>query len=170
MAEQKREQTEKNPVGAAVLSAIFPGVGFFYIGNVVKGIAYILIFTSLIVLEVESKRGSEHVVFGLMIAGFYIFQIFDSYNEAKKFSFREEPVTNGAEHLSLFGSILILVIGVFFQLAELDIIRYRDVTKLWPIILIALGGRFIYTYTRSTREEGTGNESQLDKQDNGGEK
>ena len=161
MAEKKRVPTEKNPVGAAVLSAIFPGVGFFYIGNVVKGIAYILIFASLIVLEVESSRGSEHVVFGLMIAGFYIFQIFDSYNEAKKASLMEEAVTNGPEKISLFGSVLILVIGVFFQLAELDILRYRDIVKFWPIILIALGARFIYTYSLSSREEGS---------ENGGEK
>ncbi len=67
MDEKKRVPTEKNPVGAAVLSAIFPGVGFFYIGNVVKGIAYILIFASLIVMEVESRRAGEHVAFGLMI-------------------------------------------------------------------------------------------------------
>jgi hypothetical protein len=153
MAEEKRVPTEKSPVGAAVLSAIFPGVGFFYIGNAVKGIAYILIFAALIVLEVESRRAGEHVVFGLMIAGFYIFQIFDSYNEAKKASLREEAVTNGQEKISLFGSVLILVIGVFFQLAELDIIRYRDIVKFWPIILIALGARFIYTYSLTGREE-----------------
>ena len=153
MAETKQVQTEKNPVGAAVLSAIFPGVGFFYIGNAVKGIAYILIFASLIVLEVESRRAGEHVVFGLMIAGFYIFQIFDSYNEAKKASSREEAATNGREQLSLFGSVLILVVGIFFQLAELDIIRYRDIVKFWPIILIALGARFIYTYSLSAKEE-----------------
>lgn len=153
MAEKKQIPTDKNPVGAAVLSAIFPGVGFFYIGNAVKGIAYILIFASLIVLEVESRQAGENVVFGLMIAGFYIFQIFDSYNEAKKASLREEAVTNGQEKLSLFGSVLILVIGVFFQLAELDIIRYRDIVKFWPIILIALGARFIYTYSLSAKEE-----------------
>lgn len=161
MAEKKRVPTEKNPVGAAVLSAIFPGVGFFYIGNAVKGIAYILIFASLIVLEVESRRTGEHVVFGLMIAGFYIFQIFDSYNEAKKASLREEVVTNGQEKISLFGSFLILVIGVFFQLAELNILRYRDIVKFWPVILIVLGARFIYTYSLGSREE---------ESENGGEK
>lgn len=153
MAEEKRVPTSKNPVGAALLSTICPGVGFFYIGNAVKGIAYILIFASLIVLEVESKRAGEHVVFGLMIAGFYIFQIFDSYNEAKKASLKEGAITNGQEKLSLFGSFLILGIGVFFQLAELDIIRYRDLVKFWPIILIALGARFIYSYSLGSREE-----------------
>jgi len=161
MAEEKQVPNEKNPVGAAVLSAIFPGVGFFYIGNVVKGIAYILIFASLIVLEVESKRAGEHVAFGLMIAGFYIFQVFDSYNEAKKVNSGKEPVTNDQQKISLFGSVLILVIGILFQLAELDILRYRDIVKFWPIILIVLGARFIYTYSLGGKEE---------KIDNGGEK
>ena len=161
MAEEKQVPNEKNPVGAAVLSAIFPGVGFFYIGNVVKGIAYILIFASLIVLEVESKRAGEHVAFGLMIAGFYIFQVFDSYNEAKKVNSGKEPITNGQQKISLFGSVLILVIGILFQLAELDILRYRDIVKFWPIILIVLGARFIYTYSLGGKEE---------KIDNGGEK
>jgi dipeptide/tripeptide permease len=161
MAEKKPVPTEKNPVGAAVLSAIFPGVGFFYIGNAVKGIAYIFIFISLIVLEVESHRALEHVAFGLMIAGFYIFQIFDSYNEAKKTSAREEVVTNGEEKISLFWSVTILVVGIIFQLIELDVFRFRDVTRLWPILLIALGARYIYTYTLGSREEGS---------ENGGEK
>lgn len=153
MAEEKRVPTEKNPVGAAVLSAICPGVGFFYIGNVVKGIAYILIFASLIVLEVESRRDSEHVVFGLMIAGFYIFQILDSFNEAKKDNLRINTVTNGQEKISLFGSVLILVVGIFCQLAELNVLRYRDLAKFWPIILIAVGARFIYTYSLGSREK-----------------
>lgn len=161
MAEEKRVPIEKNPVGAAVLSAICPGVGFFYIGNAVKAIAYILIFISLIVLEVESRRALEHVAFGLMIAGFYIFQIFDSYNEAKKTRAREEVVTNGEVKISLFWSVTILVVGIIFQLIELDIIRFRQVTRLWPILLIALGARYIYTYTLGSREEGS---------ENGGEK
>ncbi|UCH95610.1 MAG: hypothetical protein JSV88_01855 [Candidatus Aminicenantes bacterium] len=167
MAEKKRVPTEKNPVGAAVLSAIFPGVGFFYIGNVVKGIAYILIFAALIVMEVESNRDPEHVVFGLMIAGFYIFQIFDSYNEAKKTSSREKAVTNGEDKISLFWSVAVLVAGIIFQVAELDIIRYRDVTRLWPLILIALGARFIYTYTMTGRKEKE-DEYHLEKRETGG--
>lgn len=151
--DEKREarvRSEKSPVGAAILSALFPGVGFFYIGNIIKGIAYILIFTSLIVLEVEG-RGNEHLIFGLMIAGFYIFQIFDSYEEAKKTRYRtvEEEEGERRTPVSLFWAVTILVIGVFFQLAELDVITYRDIAKLWPIILIGLGVKYIYNYTRS---------------------
>jgi len=153
MDEKREVRTEKNPVGAAILSALFPGVGFFYIGNIIKGIAYILIFIALIVLEVEG-RGNEHIIFGLMIAGFYIFQIFDSYDEAKKTRYRIEPDSQTSkEEVSLFWAVTILTIGVFFQLAELDIISYRDIARLWPVILIGLGIKYIYDYTKQVGGE-----------------
>ena len=167
MAETRRQPNEKNPVGAAVLSAIFPGVGFFYIGNAVKGIAYMLIFATLIVLEIEG-RGSDHVVFALMIAGFYIFQVFDSHNEAKRVNSGEVPKTNGEEKISLFASFVILGIGIFFQLAELRIVRYRDLAKLWPLILIVLGARFIYTYAVTNREEKQENSCSVEQGETGG--
>lgn len=155
MDEKREVRTEKNPVGAAILSALFPGVGFFYIGNIMKGIAYILIFTALIVLEVEGQ-GNEHIIFGLMIAGFYIFQIFDSYDEAKKTRYRIEPDSQTPrEGVSLFWAVTILTLGVFFQLAELDIVTYRTIARLWPVILIGLGIKYIYNYTK---QEGGENE------------
>lgn len=160
MAEQ-RIVNEKNPLGAAILSALFPGVGFFYIGNVLKGIAYILIFASLIVLIVEG-RGNDAPMLGIMIGGFYIFQIFDSFNEAKRTRYKEEIVeTNRSEGVSLTASVIILVIGVVFQLAELRLIRYREIGKFWPLILIAFGAKFLYSYLKSAREEQEREENRL---------
>ena len=75
-------QKEKNPSLAAFL-AIFPGMGAIYNGNIIKGITYMLIFAILIVLT-DNAQDPDAVVFGLMIAGFFIFQIIDSYNEASK--------------------------------------------------------------------------------------
>lgn len=157
MDEKQEVRNEKNPVGAAILSALFPGVGFFYIGNVVKAIAFILIFASLIVLQVEA-RGKENIVFGLMIAGFYIFQIFDSYDEARRTGSRAIEGSPVKGQVSLFWAVIVLVIGVFFQLAELDVITYRHIARMWPIFLIGLGGRYIYSYYVQNKEEGGENE------------
>lgn len=160
MAEQ-RIVNEKNPLGAAILSALFPGVGFFYIGNVLKGIAYILVFASLIVLIAEG-RGNDAPMLGIMIGGFYIFQIFDSFNEAKRTRFKEEVVeAKNGEGVSLTVSVIILVIGVVFQLAELRLIRYSDIGRFWPLILIAIGAKFLYSYLKSAREEQEQEENQL---------
>jgi hypothetical protein len=159
MDEKKQIITKKNPLGAAVLSTLFPGVGFFYIGNFVKGIAYILVFVSLIVLATKA-RGHEVPVFVLMSVGFYIFQIFDSFDEAKKADYMTANKKKADEQkISLFIAVVMLVLGIIFQLANLDIIRFRDITRLWPIVLIALGIKSIYSYSRNKEvNEGEKNE------------
>jgi hypothetical protein len=145
-------QKEKNPALAAFLS-IFPGMGAIYNGNIIKGITYILIFAILIVLT-DNAQEADEVVFGLMIAGFFIFQIIDSYNEASKINQNvlvEENPKGHKEDLSLFSAIIVLVIGIVFQLANFDLITYRQVTRLWPLVLIIFGIKIVYNYFQ--REE-----------------
>jgi hypothetical protein len=100
-----KDQKEKNPSLAAFL-AIFPGMGAIYNGNIIKGITYMLIFAVLIVMT-DSANEPDAVVFGLMIAGFFIFQILDSYNEAGKINqnvLAEENPAKYKEDLSLFSA------------------------------------------------------------------
>lgn len=146
----------KSPGLAAVISAIFPGAGFFYIGNHLKGFIYMVIFASLIILEVNSSSefnssAPEIVFFGLMIAGFYFFQIFDSYNEAKKTGYeiiKEEVTEVKKEEISLLGSIIILIIGILFLMRNLDVLCFRDIVKLWPFFLIVIGIKLIFDYSK----------------------
>ena len=147
-----RGQKEKNSSLAAFL-AIFPGMGAIYNGNIIKGITYMLIFTILIVLT-DNAQDPDVVVFGLMIAGFFIFQIIDSYNEASKINQNvlvEENPKGHKEDLSLFSAIIVLVIGIVFQLANFDLLTYRQVTRLWPLVLIIFGIKIVYNYFQ--REE-----------------
>ncbi|MCK5057360.1 MAG: hypothetical protein KAT34_11930 [Candidatus Aminicenantes bacterium] len=155
MDNKQQAKSNKNPVGAAILSAMFPGVGLFYVGNKIKAITYIFIMAFLIMMIVEA-RGNDVIIFSLLLGGFHIYQIFDSFDEAKKS--RDRVIVNGEKviNVTLFWAITILAIGVICQLAELDIIRYRDIARLWPIILIGLGAKYIYTYSRS--KEGGQNE------------
>ena len=145
-------QKEKNPSLAAFL-AIFPGMGAIYNGNIIKGITYMLIFTILIVLT-DNGQDPDAIVFGLMIAGFFIFQIIDSYNEATKINqnvLNEQNPSRYKEDLSLFSAIIVLVIGIVFQLANFDLITFRQVTRLWPLVLIIFGVKIVYNYFK--REE-----------------
>lgn len=147
-----KNQKEKNPSLAAFL-AIFPGMGAIYNGNIIKGITYMLIFTILIVLT-DNAQDPDAVVFGLMIAGFFIFQIIDSYNEATKINqnvLNEQNPARYKEDLSLFSAIIVLVIGIVFQLANFDLITFRQVTRLWPLVLIIFGIKIVYNYFK--REE-----------------
>lgn len=147
-----RGRKEKNPSLAAFL-AIFPGMGAIYNGNFLKGITYMLIFAVLIVLT-NNAHDPDAVVFGLMIAGFYIFQIIDSYNDAGKLNQNSSPGEEsapGKEDLSLFSAIVVLVMGIIFQLANFDLITYRQITRLWPLALIAFGIKIVFNYFK--REE-----------------
>jgi predicted cobalt transporter CbtA len=143
---------EKNPSLAAFLS-IFPGMGALYVGNVLKGVTYILIFAGLIVLTSNASEG-DSVVFGLMIAGFYIFQIMDSYNEASRLNRSPAPEGTAGENredLSLMSAIVVLVIGILFQLVNFDLLTFRQVSRLWPLALIAFGVKIVFDYFK--REE-----------------
>ena len=90
----------------------------------------------------------------MMIAGFYVFQIIDSYNEASRMN--REPLTEsgrdgGTENLSLMASIIVLIIGVLFQLVNFDLLTFRQVSRLWPLMLIAFGVKIVFDYFK--REE-----------------
>jgi hypothetical protein len=147
-----KDNKEKNPSLAAFL-AIFPGMGAVYNGNFLKGITFMLIFAVLIVLT-SNAHDPDAVVFALMIGGFYIFQIIDSYNDAGRINQNaspgEEPA-RGKEDLSLFSAVVVLVMGIIFQLANFDLLTYRQVTRLWPLALIAFGIKIVFNYFK--REE-----------------
>ncbi|MCI0471942.1 MAG: DUF5668 domain-containing protein [Candidatus Aminicenantes bacterium] len=148
MADTKQVKNEKNPVGAAVLSALCPGIGFFYLGNKIKGIAYIFIMIFLVLLVTEG-HGKDVVVFSLLLAGFYIFQVFDSFDEARKMNESTAAEDKKSMGISLAWAITLVAVGIVCQLAELDIITYRNVAKLWPLVLIGFGAKYIYNYNRS---------------------
>lgn len=145
---------EKSPALAAFLS-IFPGMGSFYNGNILKGLSYGLIFAALIVLIVHA-RGNEPIVFAFLIAGFYIFQIIDSFNEAKRISSSGLEDEERETRMSLFASITILIVGIIFQLANLDLISYRRITELWPLLLIAIGLSIVISYYKKKEGEENG--------------
>jgi len=138
---------EKNPSLAAFL-AIFPGMGAMYNGNLLKSVTYIMIFAVLIVLT-SNAQDPDVVVFALMIAGFYVFQIIDSYNEASRLNRSPSPEgdpAEGRENLSLLSAIVVLAIGVLFQLANFDVLTFRQVSRLWPLALIAFGIKIVFNY------------------------
>jgi len=68
--------------GLAALLSLIPGVGQMYNEQYAKGLVFVLIFAALIQL-------TDHVsgMFGLLIGGFYIYQIIDAYKtaEARRF-------------------------------------------------------------------------------------
>jgi TM2 domain-containing membrane protein YozV len=65
-----------NPVLAAILGLI-PGVGAMYNGQFIKGLIHVMIFAVLV--------SAAHIygIFGLFIAGWVCYQVFEAYHTAK---------------------------------------------------------------------------------------
>jgi hypothetical protein len=169
----ENKQIEKSPVGASFL-AMVPSMGHFYAGNMIKGIAYALIFVFLLMMVING-RGDEVVPFALGLGGFYIFQIIDAYNEAKKASGRKRAMTEtdgetNEEESSLTMGIIILGLGIVFQLYALDLISFSIIGKFWPIFLVGFGGKLIYSYIKNNNEkkENPGTSGYETKENNGG--
>lgn len=152
--DENRDYTEKkNPGLAALISAIFPGSGLIYAGNYTKGFSYMLLFVLLIVLLVNSSTDGRHsmvteiIVFALLLAGFYVFQIIDSFNEAKKVGGEKiTPSGEKSEEISLTSSVIILILGILFLLRNLDVLSYNNIIKLWPLLIIGIGLKMVIEY------------------------
>ena len=67
---------EPSPAVAAVLGLI-PGVGAMYNGQFVKGLVHVVIFAVLV------SAAHNFGIFGLLIAGWVFYQVFDAYHTAK---------------------------------------------------------------------------------------
>jgi len=143
----------KSPVLAGILSVIFPGAGALYNGNYLKGIIMMIIFAGLVSIQ---GRGGQPFV-GLLLAGFYIFQIIDATNEAKSTRIPPETASASAfspaktggddEILAASGSIswgiILILLGGLFLLANFDIISYESFIDYWPLILVGLGLKLV---------------------------
>jgi TM2 domain-containing membrane protein YozV len=69
-------QGQPNPAVAAALGVI-PGVGAMYNGQFIKGLIHIFIFAILV------SSADHFPIFGLFIAGWIVYQVFEAYHVAK---------------------------------------------------------------------------------------
>lgn len=144
---------ERSPVLAAFL-AIFPGAGAWYAGNRSKALAYFGLFAGMVALLGQSH--ADGTALALVLAGFYVYQIIDSYNEACANGDNRVGAPGagaGGGGRSLFSSVLLVVLGLLFQGITLGWIPFRDIVRLWPLLLVGLGVRLLSNYVR--RQEGS---------------
>ena len=141
-----------NPVLAALLGLI-PGVGAMYNGQFAKGIVHVVIFAVLAGLSDSDQYGE---LWGLLLAFFIFYQVFDAYRTAKARllgqPLPEDPLGlsrglwGAGEAASTFsnvptGALVLIGLGVLFLLSNAGVFHWHWIGKLWPLILIALGIR-----------------------------
>lgn len=143
----------KSPVLAGLLSFFFPfGIGAFYNGEVIKGFIYLVLFAGLVSMQ---PHGAQPFV-GLLLAGFYFFQIIDSINTAKRINRRtllgkeaeaeEEQLSLVIKSGSIFWGIVLMAMGGILLLANFDAISYDTVFDFWPLVVIVIGLKLIVDY------------------------
>ena len=136
--------------GLAFLLGLIPGVGAIYNGQYLKGLLHVAVFGLLI--SAIDRSGGPQPLFGMMTAGFYFYMAFEAYHSAKK---RQMGLAvdewssiiprNTLSGRFPVGPILLIVLGVLFLLDELNWVRFYDVVRFWPLILIALGTYLLYS-------------------------
>ena len=143
-----------SPGLAGVLAGLFPfGVGQVYTGQYAKGLAHLLIF-SFLVWGVSNAGGGSEPFFGIMLAGFIVYQIIDAVRSAHAIRLGQPPpdpfgLTRAFTTVTgdkvpdtrqvPLGAIVLIGLGVLFLFDTLDLFPFHRIGRLWPLILIVLG-------------------------------
>lgn len=137
--------------GLAFMLGFIPGVGAIYNGQYVKGLIHVVIFGLLVAVLDNGQAGDLEPLFGMMLAVWFFYMAFEAYHTAKK-RLLGQPVD---EFSSIFprrnesakfpvAPLFLIAIGLLFLLNNLEIIRFSQIIRYWPIALIALGVYLLY--------------------------
>lgn len=128
---------KRSPAAALWLSVI-PGAGHVYVGQLSKGLMLILLVISTIQL-VSSGAGA----FGIFIPFLWLYGMLDAYQGAIAYNRIVEsggqPPRNTSFAFSKWWGFLLIGLGAVFTLDNLDILDLEDLTRFWPLGLVALG-------------------------------
>src|SRR5580658_6093011 len=138
--------------GLAFLLGLIPGVGAIYNGQYVKGLVHVIILGILIsIVSSGDAGGGLEPLFGMMIGVWVFYMAFEAYHTAKKRQIGQ-PVDEFSSLVSLHGRpsqfpvapAILIAVGLLFLLNNMDIIRFSQFIRYWPIALIALGVYMLY--------------------------
>lgn len=146
-----------NPAVAGVLAGFFPfGVGAVYCGQYIKGLVHLGIFVFLIVAVSSNVPWFIHMMLGLGIAFFYVYQIVDSVRTAQAiisgqpapdpFGFGQAfgPTQKRPDGTKMpTGAIILIVLGALFLL---NTALEFNLDRIWPLFLIGIG---VWLFARS---------------------
>ena len=139
--------------GLAFLLGLIPGVGAIYNGQYVKGLIHVVILGILIsIVSSDQTPGNLEPLFGMMIAVWVFYMAFEAYHTAKKRQLGlpvdefSSIVPRHGQTTSSFplAPVLLIAFGVVFLLNTLDIVRFTQLLRYWPIALIGLGVYMLY--------------------------
>jgi len=140
-----------NPAVAGILAGFFPfGVGAVYCSQYAKGLAHLVVMVLLIIGVSSDVPWYVHMVLGLGIGFFYVYQIIDAVRTAKAIQLGE-PAPDPFGLAATFGAgekfeatkipagaAVLIGLGVLFLLHTAGLFEF-GLDRFWPLILIFLG-------------------------------
>ncbi|MGE5644198.1 MAG: LiaI-LiaF-like domain-containing protein [Acidobacteriota bacterium] len=137
--------------GLAFVLGLIPGVGAIYNGQYAKGVVHVVIFGLLISIAGSGSVSGLEPLFGFLIAIWYFYMPFEAYHTARKRQLGE-PVDEFSSvfpmrtrHRGLpIGPLVLIALGVIFLLNTMDVLRFDQIIRWWPVALIGLGAYMLY--------------------------
>lgn len=144
----------KSPALAGILAIFLPfGVAAFYNGQILKGFIFLITFSGLV--SMQSHEVAQPFI-GILLAGFYFYQIIEAIQNAKSLNRRamaQEEAGEGKEEFpqfvktgSIFWGATLLALGVIFLLANFEVISYDTIFDFWPVVIIVIGVKLVADY------------------------
>ncbi len=143
----------KSPALAGILSFFIPGTGAFYNREMLKGFMFIIIFAGLVTMQ---TTGKGQPFLGILLGGFYFYQIIDSIQTAKAINRRFllgeeeaekiEEIPQAMKSGSIFWGLILIALGGILTLANFEVISYDAIFDFWPLIIILIGIKLIVDY------------------------
>jgi TM2 domain-containing membrane protein YozV len=138
--------------GLAFLLGLIPGVGAIYNGQYVKGLIHVVVLGILISIVSSSEAsGGLEPLFGMMIGVWVFYMAFEAYHTARKRQLGQQvdefsslvPL-HGQRSSFPVGPAVLIAVGLLFLLNNMEIVRFSQIIRYWPIALIALGVYMLY--------------------------
>jgi TM2 domain-containing membrane protein YozV len=153
----------KSPALAGILTFFFPfGAGAFYNNQPIKGFVYLLTLAALVTIQ---GQGSAQPFVGILLGGFYFYQIIEAIQTSKSINRRAltgEEMEEVKEELpefvktgSVFWGVVLLTLGGILLLANFDIISYDTVFDFWPLVIIVIGVKLVTDYVAKKNINGS---------------
>ncbi len=152
----------KSPFLAGVLSFFFPfGIGPIYNRQVMKGLIFLIVFAGLVTMQ---TTGEGQPFLGILLGGFYIYQIIDAVQTSRsinrRFLLGEEEEVEEAEEFpqvvkagSIFWGTVLIALGGILLLANFEVMSYDTVIDFWPVLVIVIGLKLIADYFSKNKKE-----------------
>jgi TM2 domain-containing membrane protein YozV len=143
----------KSPGLAACLS-LFPGLGQVYNGRIARAFVFFFSWVGSIYL---TTTGHEFP-FAFMIPFVYLFNIIDAWKganaaNARFLGGRTEAEEQPEIESPVWGGTLV-VLGLLILLNNLGWLDIDRLARWWPVLLIAIGGYFVYNSLEARKGSG----------------